>query len=240
MVDPRGQLIVALDAPDMKEARRLLDALAGRVEWFKIGSQLFTAEGPAIVRAVKQSGAKVFLDLKFHDIPATVARACQAAMALGVDMLNVHALGGSAMMRAAADEAARAPDGARPILIAVTVLTSMGTDDLKQVGVLGPVDARALRLAGLAKDSGLDGVVASPREAGAIKEKLGERFITVTPGVRPSWAAANDQKRIATPAEALAAGADYLVVGRPIIAAPDPLSAAERTLEEMALAAPKS
>ncbi|MBI4828642.1 MAG: orotidine-5'-phosphate decarboxylase [Nitrospinae bacterium] len=236
MTDPRNRLIVALDAPDLKEALRLLKTLKGRVDWFKIGSQLYTAEGPAIARAVKEAGAKVFLDLKFHDIPATVARACRSAMTLGVDMLNVHALGGGAMMRAAAEEVAREPEAKRPIVIAVTVLTSMGADDLEQVGIAGPVDSRVIRLAGLAKDSGLAGVVASANEVAAIKAACGAGFITVTPGIRPGWAAADDQKRVATPAEALHGGADYLVVGRPIIAAADPEAAAERTLEEMARA----
>lgn len=259
MADPRNRLILALDAPDIKEARRLLDALKGRVDWFKIGSQLYTAEGPAIVRAVKKAGAKVFLDLKFHDIPATVARACRSAMTLGVDMLNVHALGGAAMMRAAAEEVARAPEAERPILIAVTVLTSMGMEDLAEIGINRPeaqidklikhdiqqteeqatrpfIEYQVKHLALLAKESGLAGVVASPNEVGVIKAACGAGFITVTPGIRPGWAAADDQKRVATPAEALHSGADYLVVGRPIIAAADPAAAAERTLEEMARA----
>jgi len=212
--------------------------LGGAIGWMKVGARLFTAAGPDVVRELKRSGFKVFLDLKFHDIPATAAAACANAARTGADIINVHALGGAAMMEAgakAAREAARVAGYPAPMVIAVTLLTSMGPDGLAALGISKPVDAMALHLAGLAKKAGLDGVVASGHDAAAIKNAFGVGFITVTPGVRPAWAAVDDQKRIMTPAEALKAGADYLVVGRPIFASADPKSAAMRTLEEMEL-----
>lgn len=236
MSEAKDRLIVALDTPTGAGALRLLDTLEGAAGWFKIGSQLFTSEGPDIVRAVKARGARVFLDLKFHDIPATVALASRAAADIGVDMFNVHALGGEKMMRAAQGsltEHCAELDIEKPLMIAVTVLTSMGPEDLEGIGIRsGPLET-VTGLAALAGKAGLDGVVASAAEASAIKKRMGAGFTVVTPGVRPAWAAADDQKRIKTPAEAIECGADYLVVGRPITKAADPLAAARRTVEEI-------
>lgn len=234
--DPRDRLIVALDTPTGAEALRLVDTLSGAAGWFKIGSQLFTGEGPDIVRAVKARGVKVFLDLKFHDIPATVALASRAAVSIGVDMFNVHALGGEKMMRTACESVTEhcAELGVeKPAMIAVTVLTSMGAEDLDGVGIHTSPLETVTSLAALADKAGLDGVVASAGEAPEIKRRMGEGFTVVTPGVRPAWAAADDQKRVKTPAEAIERGADYLVVGRPITKAEDPLRAAQRTVEEI-------
>jgi orotidine-5'-phosphate decarboxylase len=242
----QDRLIVALDYPDRSAALRLVEQLSGVVSTFKIGNQLFTAEGPALVREVIESGAKVFLDLKFHDIPNTVAGAITSAAGLGIAITNVHALGGLEMMRAAA-RAVAAGDGAapgsglasgqhsgRPAVIAVTVLTSMDQATLTSIGVDTKVDEQAVRLAALAKEAGLDGVVASPREVRIIRERVAtDNFLIVTPGIRPEWAAAGDQRRIATPSEAIRNGADYLVVGRPITGDPDPKAAAQRLIDEI-------
>jgi orotidine-5'-phosphate decarboxylase len=226
---PKERLIVALDVPSAEEARPLVNSLAGIVGMFKIGSQLFTAAGPGFVQEVVGRGEKVFLDLKFHDIPHTVAGTVSGASRLGVSLLDVHALGGRAMMEAAA--------GALPALgtrlLAVTILTSHDEDSLREIGVDGQVVASALRLARLARDAGLDGVVASAQEVEAIREACGQDFLIVTPGIRPARSAGDDQLRVGTPRRALAAGADYLVVGRPVIAAADPRAAAQAILEEM-------
>jgi orotidine-5'-phosphate decarboxylase len=216
-------VIVALDFPAAAPALELLERLDPRRCRVKIGKELFTRAGPALVETVAGRGFDVFLDLKYHDIPNTVAAACAAAADLGVWMLNVHASGGMAMMCAARERLA-AMD-APPLLIAVTVLTSLDAADLAAVGCPGEPAARVLALAALARDAGLDGVVCSPLEAAAVRSALGPGFRLVTPGVRPASAAAGDQKRVMTPAQACAAGADYLVVGRPITAAPDPLAA---------------
>ena len=189
---------------------------------FKIGKQLFTAEGPGLVRDMVAAGDKVFLDLKFHDIPNTVAGAVASAVGLGASLVNVHGSGGAAMMRAAA----RAAEGSGARLLAVTVLTSLDAAATAAVGFAEPPDRLALRLARLALDSGLDGVVASPSEVPLLRAELGADFLIVTPGVRPAGAAAQDQARVATPADAVRAGADYIVVGRPITEAPDPAAAA--------------
>jgi orotidine-5'-phosphate decarboxylase len=235
--DPRDRLIVALDVDSLAQAERLAERLDGLVRRFKIGSQLFTAGGPAVVEAIQKRGAEVFLDLKFHDIPNTVAGAAREAARLGVFMFNVHASGGLAMMKAAADGAAAAAvelSVRRPLAIAVTVLTSLDRAALhRELGVASSVEGHVLRLSELAREAGLDGTVASPVEIAAIRRSLGAAWVIVTPGVRPAGSAAGDQARVATPGAAARAGAHYLVVGRPITGAPDPAAAAAAILEEM-------
>lgn len=225
-------ILVALDVPSAREALALADTLRGAVGGYKVGSQLFTAEGPDIVRALAMRGDRVFLDLKFHDIPNTVAGAISSACRLGAWMVNVHAAGGPAMMAAAKDAADRAATGgqARPIVIAVTVLTSMDAATLGTIGITKSPLAQVLHLARLAQDAGLDGVVASPLETAAIRAACGPDFQIVTPGIRGGAAgeAKNDQSRTMTPGEAVRAGANYLVVGRPITAAADPRLAAQQ------------
>jgi orotidine-5'-phosphate decarboxylase len=232
----KDKLIVALDLPSAAAAAQMAEKLRGRVGMFKVGSELFTAEGPVLVHYLVANGIKIFLDLKFHDIPNTVRAATREATRMGVSLLNVHAAGGRAMMAAAA-ESAREASGAlripRPLVLGVTVLTSLTSEDLKEIGIGdGPEDA-VERLARLAQSAGLDGVVASPREIAAIRRACGPGFVIVTPGIRPATAEVNDQARIATPASAIQAGADFLVVGRPITAAPDPAAAAEAIVAEM-------
>ena len=235
-ITPRERLLVALDAPDLDAALALVAQLRPHVGGFKVGLELCTAAGaPRVVEAVAGAGGAVFLDLKLHDIPNTVAGAVRAACALGpaVRMLTLHASGGLAMLRAAAEAAAPFPQ--RPLLLGVTVLTSVDAAALRdELGVAAPLEAQVLQLARLAQAAGLDGVVASPHEAAAIRRACGPGLLIVTPGVRPAWADAGDQRRVLTPAEALASGADYLVVGRPITAAPDPAAAAARIVEELA------
>ena len=228
---PADRVLVALDTTDLAQAARLVERLRPQVGGFKIGKEFFTRLGPQGVATALQ-GAPFFLDLKFHDIPNTVAGALRSAAALGPFMVNVHASGGPAMLKAAA--AAVAEGAPRPLLIAVTVLTSLDDADLAAVGQQGPAEAQVLRLARLARDCGLDGVVASPREIAALRAACGPDFTLVIPGVRPAWAAAGDQKRVMTPAEALGAGADYLVIGRPITGDADPVAAARRVAEELA------
>ncbi|HEX4882872.1 MAG TPA: orotidine-5'-phosphate decarboxylase [Casimicrobiaceae bacterium] len=221
-------IIVALDFPDAAAARRVVDRLdPGRCA-VKVGKELFTAAGPDFVRACVARGFRVFLDLKFHDIPTTCAQACAAATRLGVWMVNVHASGGTPMMaaaRKAVDDAARDAGRAPPLLIAVTVLTSLGAEDLASIGVPATPAEHVVRLAKLAQGAGLDGVVCSAKEAVALRAACGPDFRLVTPGIRPAGAAAQDQVRVTTPAEAIAAGADWLVIGRPITGAPDPAQA---------------
>lgn len=224
----RERLIVALDVATAREARELVYRIGDSAGLYKVGLQLFTAEGPALVRELVSSGRKVFLDLKLHDIPNTVGRAAKQAAELGVSMLTVHGSGGAAMLSAAAD----AVDG-RLTLLAVTVLTSMNDDDLQQVGVAGGVLDQALRLAALARAAGFGGVISSPREASQLRKSFGEGFTIVTPGVRPAGADLNDQQRVATPAEAITAGASHVVVGRPITHAADPAKAAKAIIAEM-------
>jgi orotidine-5'-phosphate decarboxylase len=232
-LEPRERLIVALDAPELAEAEALVDRLAGAVGMYKVGAQLFTAAGPAAVEMVKKRGGRVFLDLKFHDIPATVAGAVREAARLGVTLLTVHASGGAAMLRAAAETAATAGHE-RPRILAVTVLTSLDRLALqRELGVPASVEEHVGRLAGLARAAGCDGVVASPREAGSLRAVLGRDLLIVTPGIRPAGARADDQARVATPAVARRAGADYLVVGRPITDAADPAAAAAAIVEEI-------
>jgi orotidine-5'-phosphate decarboxylase len=233
------QLLIALDVPSAAEAVDMATSLRGVTGGFKIGSRLFTAEGPDIVRRVTDLGERIFLDLKFHDIPNTVATAVAAATGLGVWMVNVHASGGTRMMEAARDAArdtaarlGRTP----PLVIAVTVLTSMTGESLAETGVQADVLDQVLRLADLAQRAGLDGVVASPQETALIRQRCGTGFAIVTPGIRGGGARTSgkdDQERTMSPGEAIAAGASYLVVGRPIIAAPDPRRAAREIVDEM-------
>jgi orotidine-5'-phosphate decarboxylase len=230
-VSPKDRLIVALDVPEVDQARALAARLAGHVGVFKIGKQLFTAAGPAMVSELVASGSAVFLDLKYHDIPNTVAGASAAAARLGVALVTVHALGGRGMIAAAA-QAVRAT---ATRVLAVTILTSHDEATLEEIGVAGPVASAVERLALLARSAGAHGVVASPREIAAIRKACGPDFLIVTPGIRPIGARADDQSRIATPAAALAAGADYLVVGRPITESPDPAAAADAIAAEMSL-----
>jgi orotidine-5'-phosphate decarboxylase len=228
-MNARDRLIVALDVPKADAARALLDRLAGRVGLFKVGSQLFTAAGPDLVREIVARGEKVFLDLKYHDIPNTVAGAVASAVRLGVSLVDVHGLGGGAMVEAAV--------GALPAmgtrLLAITILTSHDEETLDEIGLNGTMLDSVRRLAVLAKEAGADGVVASPHEVALIRETCGSDFLIVTPGIRPVGAATGDQARAATPRAALAAGADYLVVGRPITEAPDPAAAADAIVREM-------
>lgn len=230
MSDPR--IIVALDYPDAKGALELAARLDPGLCRLKVGKELFTAAGPALVENLQRSGFDIFLDLKYHDIPNTVAGACVAAARLGIWMINVHALGGRAMMDAARE--ALAQTGKPPRLIAVTLLTSMGAADMGDVGLAGNPRDAVLRLARLAQACGLDGVVCSPQEAAALRGQCGKTFILVTPGIRPAAAAQDDQQRIATPRQAMADGADYLVIGRPITRAPDPISALRNINAEIA------
>ena len=232
MNDPK--IIVALDFAEAKPALDLVGRLDPAQCRVKVGKELFTAAGPALVEGLVKRGFGVFLDLKFHDIPNTVASACRAAARLGVWMVNVHASGGRAMLEAAR-EAIPAAAGA-PKLIAVTVLTSMSDSDLAEVGIAGPAEDAVLRLASLADACGLDGVVCSARETPSLREQCRPGFTLVTPGIRPASAAADDQQRVMTPAEAIRAGATYLVIGRPITRAPDPLAALERISAEVAAA----
>jgi orotidine-5'-phosphate decarboxylase len=228
-ISTRDRLIVALDFPTQVRALTLVSVLSDSVSIYKIGLQLYTVAGPEIVRAVAATGAKIFLDLKLHDIPNTVAKAVAAAEELGVQMLTVHLSGGRAMLEAAVE--ARSPNLS---LLGVTVLTSATPETLSETGVSSGIEEQVLRLAELGKKSGIDGLITSPHEVRILRERLGDQMKLITPGVRPSWAAANDQKRFTTPNEALKSGADYLVIGRPITADPDPRAAVERLLEEIA------
>ncbi len=233
----KKKLIVALDIDDLSQARDLVKELKDSVGLFKVGHQLFTRSGPAAVAMVHEEGGRVFLDLKYHDIPHTVKNAVEAAVALKVAMLNVHTAGGRAMMKAAAEAArskARAITVTPPILLGVTVLTSLSDADLADVGIHSPVAEEVTRLAALAYASGLNGVVASPHEISLIRKVCPAGFLIVTPGVRLPDAAEDDQKRVLTPREAIHAGADYLVIGRPILQASDPKTAAQKIVDDMA------
>ncbi|MBI4185090.1 MAG: orotidine-5'-phosphate decarboxylase [Proteobacteria bacterium] len=239
--DPAAKILVALDTPDLASAEAQARALSGLVGGVKLGLEFFAAQGPQGVARVIETGQPVFLDLKFHDIPATVAGAVRAAARLGAFMLTVHAGGGRAMLRAAVEAAAEGALAAgmpRPLIVAVSVLTSLSESDLASLGVAGGAEAQALRLARLARAAGADGAVASPREVAALRAALGPGFALVVPGIRPAGEGADDQKRVAGPAEAIAAGADFLVVGRPITRAPDPAAAARAVAAEIARGAP--
>lgn len=225
----RDRLIVALDVPTAGEAIDLAERLAGEISFFKIGLQLYTAEGPEIVRRVQAAGAQVFLDLKLFDIPNTVGKAVAAAAGLGVSMLTLHLAGGRRMIEAAVT--ACPPE---LLLLGVTVLTSSDHETLRETGVDAAVADQALRLAALGADAGINGLVASPHELGVLRERVGSDVKIVTPGVRPTWSAADDQKRFTTPAEAVQRGADYLVIGRPITAHADPPEAARKIIAEIA------
>ena len=217
-------LIVALDYPDAPSARAFVARVRPEACRLKVGKELFVAAGPGFVAELVDQGFSVFLDLKFHDIPNTVAQACKAAARLGVWMMNVHASGGPRML-AAAREALAGEGGQRPLLIAVTVLTSMGAEELRAIGVQIEPEDQVLRLARLTREAGLDGVVCSAREAARLRGEMGPDFALVTPGIRPAGSEAGDQTRILTPSQALSAGADYLVIGRPSTQAADPLAA---------------
>jgi len=232
----REKLIVALDFASAQAAALAAEKLRGHVGMFKVGLELLAAEGPVLARYLVAKDDKVFLDLKFHDIPNTVRAAARQAAQLGVSILNVHASGGRRMMEAAregAEEGARRIGRPRPLVVAVTVLTSLGDTDLGEIGVAGGAEEAVIRLAHLARDAGLDGVVASPREIASLRRALGRDFVIVTPGIRPAAAATGDQVRVATPAAAVQAGADFLVVGRPITSVPDPVKAADTIVAEM-------
>ncbi|MDD9914424.1 MAG: orotidine-5'-phosphate decarboxylase [Rhodospirillaceae bacterium] len=229
MPKPTDRILVCLDTTDVEEARSLARRLKGSVGGAKLGLEFFTANGAGGVRAIGKAGMPLFLDLKFHDIPNTVAGAVRAAIKLRPRIMTIHAGGGPAMMRAAAEaatEAAKEQNVKRPLIVGVTVLTSLDTDDLTAVGQNGPPADQVVRLAQLAKESDLDGVVCSPKEAALVRQACGPDFKLVVPGIRPSLSLSGDQKRTAGPADAVNAGADYLVIGRPITRAPDPAAAA--------------
>ncbi len=232
--DAFKKIIFALDVKGVDEIDRWAELLSGKVGMFKVGKELFTSCGPEAVKAVQRHGGQVFLDLKYHDIPNTVAQAMVAAADLGVQLTNLHALGGAEMMETAATAVRKGfSDAERPRLLAVTILTSSTVETLRQVGIDHSVPDMVVRLAKLAKKSGMDGVVASPLEIGLIREACGPDFLVVTPGVRPAFAAVDDQKRIMSPSDAVKAGADYLVIGRPIAKASDPAHAACLITEEI-------
>jgi len=238
VASPKDRLIVALDVPTAIEAQEIIYELADSVAFYKVGLQLFTVEGPKIVSELVNSGRKVFLDLKLHDIPNTVAGAVKAASELGVHMLTVHAAGGSRMLKEAMEAARNEPTA--PMVLAVTVLTSFSQSDLEESGVKTDMSHQVRHLAALAKAAGCDGVVTSPHEAQALRSALGGEMAIVTPGIRPAGADAEDQSRISTPAAAIRAGASHLVVGRPIIAAENRLHAAKAIIDEIATSLPDS
>lgn len=234
---PQNQLIVALDVEDLAAANELVTTLSEDVKWFKIGKQLFTAVGPASVKLLRAAGKDIFLDLKFHDIPNTVAGAVASGTSIGANMINLHASGGLDMMRAAAEAAEQQASELgvpKPTLLGVTILTSVDEANFQRdFGTQRKLENQVACLAELSQRAGLDGVVASPLEIGMIRKVCGGDFVIVTPGVRPAWASSNDQQRVMTPAEAIDAGADYIVVGRPITAADNPRQAARAILQEI-------
>lgn len=227
-----AKVIVALDYPDAKSAMVLVDKLRPDLCKLKVGKELFTAEGPGFIRELVKKDFKVFLDLKFHDIPNTVASACAVAADLGVWMMNVHASGGRKMMETASNRLAQLNQ--RPLLIAVTILTSLSEAEIHEIGYSGTPEDNVIHMASLAASSGLDGIVCSPLEAAPVRKQTAGDFLLVTPGVRPAFASTDDQKRIMTPSDALNAGSNYLVIGRPITAAEDPLKNLRLINEEIA------
>ena len=228
MTNPGEKIIVALDVPAKAKALPLVKQLGGDISFFKIGLQLYTAEGPEIVRAVLSTGARIWLDLKLYDIPNTVARAVESASTLGVQMLTIHLSGGSEMIRAAT--AARSSD---MLLLGVTILTSATEQTLHEIGIADNMEHQVLRLARMGVESGIDGVVASPHEIDRLRAEFGNRIKIAVPGIRPSWAEPGDQRRFMTPRQALEAGADYLVIGRPITKHPDPREAVAKIMKEL-------
>ena len=228
----KTELIVALDRASSREAGNILDKMPPVIRWYKVGLELFTADGPTVLALLKKKEKKVFLDLKLHDIPNTVARAVRAAANHGVSLLTVHALGGESMLKAAA-EATQAIGDRAPKIVAVTILTSHSQEDLAAIGIRQKISDQVLALAELALKCGANGLVASVNEAQMLRKKFGKDFILVVPGIRPAGSATQDQKRVATPAMAIAAGADFLVVGRPILDTQDPSAAANAILDEM-------
>jgi orotidine-5'-phosphate decarboxylase len=232
MTEARERLIVALDVSSSAAAQKIVAAVGESASLYKVGKQLFTAEGPQVVRDLVAARRKVFLDLKFHDIPTTVASAVREAAQLNVSMLTVHASGGARMLRAATEAAAAS--SRKPLILAVTVLTSLSDSDLQEIGVNGRVLDQALRLSALAQANGCGGVVASAQEARQIRRMVGEGFALITPGIRPRGGDAGDQARVVTPAQAIEAGASHIVVGRPITAAQDPAAAARAIVLEIA------
>jgi orotidine-5'-phosphate decarboxylase len=232
----KARLIFALDVASVQEALAFVDQLRDEVGMFKVGKQLFLHAGPEIIRQIRARDADVFLDLKFHDIPHTATKASAEATRLGVRLLDLHASGSVAMMKqtiAEVNKVSRTEHLVRPKLLAVTVLTSLNQDDMKHIGVRSGVESQVVRLARLARDAGMDGVVASPHEVGRIRKECGRRFLIVTPGIRPPKGALDDQKRVMTPEAAIRAGANYLVVGSPIRDAADPVAAARAIVESM-------
>ena len=228
MIPAADKIIIALDVATAEEALNLVSQLQGRVSRFKVGLQLYTAAGPEVVREIVRAGAKVFLDLKLHDIPNTVGSAVKSAMDLGIDMLTIHLSGGEAMIRAAVGAAEQ-----RVTVLGVTVLTSQTQETLGSIGVNESVEKQVLRLAALGVKCGVGGLVASAQEAAALRQHVPKNIRLVTPGIRPSSAASGDQKRVTTPRQALDAGADYLVIGRPIIGSPDPSAAVQQLVAEL-------
>jgi orotidine-5'-phosphate decarboxylase len=234
--DPKDRIIFALDVDHFTEAQRWVNLLKNQVGIFKVGKQLFTHAGPKVVDMIRQKGQKVFLDLKYHDIPNTVAKAGEEATKLNVTMFNLHALGGFEMMKKTVEASratAKSLGVSKPLILAVTILTSMDEEGLKEVGIQGPILGEVGRLAQLAMKAGVDGVVASPQEVGIIREQCGQNFLIVTPGIRLPTGKKDDQRRILSPGEAIAAGANYLVIGRPIKEAKDPLEAVQKIIDDI-------
>ena len=236
MNDPRSSLIVALDVPDRSAALKAVENLTGHIGFFKIGLELFTREGPRLVEEIRDRGEKIFLDLKLHDIPNTVKGAVRSVCALGVQMLTVHASGGPQMLAAACQEAQSS--ATPPLILAVTALTSLSETDVRDLGIIGTTEQWVERLAGMAQQSGIRGIVASAKELAMLRAKFGDQLQFVIPGIRPAGAALQDQSRAVTPSEAILAGANYIVVGRPILQAPDPAAAADAIVKEIMHARP--